>query len=794
MPFPFLFLALSQILGILFSSFVPVSINLLISLLIVILLCAWVFFFVGKNKLAFASILLSTFLLGASLFTHSSEKFDRNQLHNWKHTEYADFYGKLYKSQSRGLAKDFLYVKVHRVLYQNKDKKITGNLRVTIPHSQKPLTDLNLYAGDTIKISAKLFTSPGFRNFKKDSLDKYLKSQNIHKMAFTKSPLLINKLESRKKIHPQRLLSVIRKKMQEKIEQHFSVSDSGTTSSQGAILEALLLGERRRMDPLITQSLQKSGLYHLFAISGAHIAIISFLLFSVLRLIRISTRLSYALVLINLILFALLVEGRPSVIRATIMASAFLLGKLFWKNVHLLNTISMSAFFILFLNPLSLFSLGFQLTFTATFSILLFFPQIIKYLPKLPWRISEILCLSLTAQIGVLPLIARTFNRITFSSLFLNFAALPLVGLIMGCGFIFLPLSFFSPFLAQMLAKGINFLINILLKCSHLLDWVPSISYRIPTPHTATIFGYFLFLLFLLLPLKIKWQKLTTFFCFLAFLVILITYPFPSHSSSLKVSFIDVGQGESMLIEFPGYKKMLVDGGGFPKNSYDIGERVVSPFLWSKGIKKIDFLVLTHAHPDHLNGLKSIVNNFKIGEFWEACIPSEDKNYEEFITLLPHSVPRKRVFRGRSFQVGDIRIEAFHPPRGDPYVSTIYNNQSLVLKMTHGHISFLLTGDIEAKAEEQISKFSTNLQSQILKSPHHGSRSSSSTAFLQAVKPRLVVISASKGNIYGFPHKEILERYKRFGIKIYRTDNHGAVEISSDGHRISVRTATEESH
>ena len=237
-------------------------------------------FFVGKNKLAFASILLSTFLLGASLFTHSSEKFDRNQLHNWKHTEYADFYGKLYKSQSRGLAKDFLYVKVHRVLYQNKDKKITGNLRVTIPHSQKPLTDLNLYAGDTIKISAKLFTSPGFRNFKKDSLDKYLKSQNIHKMAFTKSPLLINKLESRKKIHPQRLLSVIRKKMQEKIEQHFSVSDSGTTSSQGAILEALLLGERRRMDPLITQSLQKSGLYHLFAISGAHIAIISFLLFS----------------------------------------------------------------------------------------------------------------------------------------------------------------------------------------------------------------------------------------------------------------------------------------------------------------------------------------------------------------------------------------------------------------------------------------------------------------------------------------------------------------------------------
>jgi competence protein ComEC len=478
--------------------------------------------------------------------------------------------------------------------------------------------------------------------------------------------------------------------------------------------------------------------------------------------------------------------------RATIMAVAFLLGKLIWRNVNLINTISISAFILLVFNPFSLFNVGFQLTFTATFSIILFFPRIIKYFPRLPLRISEILVLSLTAQLGVIPLIASSFNRVTFSSLILNYAALPLVALIMAGGYIFLPLSLASSFLAQLLAKGIESLINLinlLISCSHLLDGFSFISYRIPTPHLMTIIGYFLFFLLLLLPVKIKRQKLVIIVLFLVFFTVLISYPFPSLSKDLKLTFIDVGQGESILLEFPGHKKMLIDGGGHPEGTYDMGEQVVSPFLWDKGIKKIDYLVLTHAHPDHLNGLKAVARNFKIGEYWESFSSLESEPYKEFKRLLPSSISRKRLFRDYSHQEGKVRIEVLHPEKGEIYVYTINNNQSLVLRISYSQVSFLLSGDMEIDAEKKILEHSTQIKSQVLKSPHHGSYSSSSQGFLDRVSPEIVVISVGEGNRYGFPDQKILERYKKIGAKIYRTDLHGAVEISSDGRTIIVRTA-----
>jgi competence protein ComEC len=361
----------------------------------------------------------------------------------------------------------------------------------------------------------------------------------------------------------------------------------------------------------------------------------------------------------------------------------------------------------------------------------------------------------------------------------------------MAGGYIFLPFSFASSSLAQLLAKGIESLINLLISCSHLFDKFSFISYRIPTPHLITIIGYFLFLLLLLLPSKIRRQKLALIVLFLVFFTVLISYPFPSLSKNLKLTFIDVGQGESILVEFPGRKKMLIDGGGHPEGTkkmlidggghpegtFDTGERVVSPFLWEKGIKKIDYLVLTHAHPDHLNGLKAIARNFKIGEYWETFSPLESDPYKEFKRLLSLSVSRKRLFHGHSHQEEKVRIEVLHPEKGEPYVSTISNDQSLVLRFSY------------IDAEKKISGSSRQIKSQVLKSPHHGSHSSSSEAFLDRVSPEIVVISVGEGNRYGFPNHEILERYKKIGAKVYRTDLHGAVEVSSDGRTIIVRTS-----
>jgi len=791
MPFPFLFLAVSLAVGILLSSFFSFSYQVALFLLIGALISAWIFFLGRKNKISLLLILCSTLFLGSTLRTLHQNSYEKNPLHNLDYTQYADFYGKLYKSVSRGQNRDFLYVKVNRVAYQNEEKKIKGNLRVTIPHSAEFPEPLDLFTHDKVKVSARLLSDKGYRNFKGFSLKNYMKRQNIHRRAFSKSPLLVKKLEG-KSYSLFHFISVLRRKLQEKIEQYFSSAASGPISSQGTVLEALLIGERGRMDASITTSLQKAGLYHLFAISGAHIAIISFLLFSILRLLRFPARFSYVLVMAFLVFYATLVEGRPSVIRATIMSLAFLLGKLIWKDVNLLNTISISAFFLLLFNPFSLFDSGFQLTFAATLSIILFFPRIMKFLPRLPLRISEIFAISLTAQLGVLPFVASTFNRVTFSSLALNYAALPLIGVIMASGFIFLPLSFISPFLAQPFAEGINFLITLFLSSTHLLEHVSFISYRIPTPHFVIVIGYFSCLLFLLLPPKIKKQTLISLPCFLIFFILLITYPFPSLSKNLKLTFIDVGQGDSILVEFPGSKKMLIDGGGIPGNRFDIGERVVSPFLWSKGIKKIHYLILTHAHPDHLNGLEAVARNFRIGQVWEAFSPLENQKYAEFKESLSPNIAQKRYFRGHLSHSGKVKIEILHPERGEPLVKTVDNEQSLVLRMTYGRTSYLLASDIGRWSEEEIIKESKELESLLLKSPHHGSNSSSSQEFLENVSPQIIVISVGEGNWYGLPDQEVLARYEKLGAKIFRTDLHGAVEVSSDGQRLFVQTAVKE--
>lgn len=788
MPFPFLFLALALGAGIVFFSIFAVSIPVQVFLILLFCILGWLAYSFRKYWLSFFAICLITFFLGGALFHHSHKNYADNALHKMTSQDYVDFIGTVYKSPGLALDCDYLYLRVQEVRIGGERQKIKGNLRVTIPHSSEFPTRPGWMVHDTLKVSAKISSSKGFQNFSPPYQEKYFEMQKIHNRAFAKSPLLIEKIRSGKAFSPLRIMAIIRHNLQTKIEASFS-SSQNKLSPEGAIFEALLLGERGRLSESMTRSLQDAGIYHLFAISGAHIAIFSFLLFSFFKAIRFSTRFSYTLLIVFLLFYVLLVEGRPSVLRATIMTVAFLLGKLLWRDVNLINTISFSAFFLLFANPSSLFTTGFQLTFAATLSILLFYPKLIHKLPRLPLRVSEIFALSLTAQLGVLPVVAHAFNRVTFSGLVLNFAAIPLVALIMAIGYIFLPLSLLSAFAADILAKLASVFIHILLDVSHLHDHAGFLSSRVPTPHDWTICGYFLFLGFFLLPVRHKNQRLMTTVGFLLFLVVLVTYPFPAHSKNLKLTLIDVGQGESILVEFPGTTKMLIDGGGTPEDQYDIGEYVVSPFLWKRGIKTIHYLVLTHPHPDHVNGLKAVARNFKVHEYWEGYSVLAYEPYARFLETLPSSLTRKRMFRDSEETIAGVRVQVFHPPKKDPFVALVHNDYSLVMKISHGQNSFLLTGDIGKEVEETLLRHKFDLQSRILKSPHHGSNSSSSPEFLRAVAPEIVVISVGSGNRYGLPNEDVLARYARVGASVYRTDIHGAVEIADERTALSVRTA-----
>jgi len=790
MTFPLFFLAIALAAGIAAGKTFSIPLAAAAIAAGLVLAAAWGFYWMKRTTAAFAALLAATVLLGAAGFARAELRFAANALRGLPESTYGDFRGVLTRAPAPGDDRAQLYLRVEAADIGGTERRVSGNLRVSVPRSAQFKLPPRLAAGDVVKVGAQIVPPLEFRNFNEPFSRMYLRTRLLHAQASSKSPALVERIGRRSGLALLlRPISLLRIAFQERIERYFASSASpGGLTPEGAALETLLLGGRGRLAPETTLALQKTGLFHLFAISGAHVGLVSLILFWLLRVVRVPRRSAYVVLIAFLVFYALLVEGRASVVRAVVMAIAFLMAKLFWKDAHLLQTIGVSAFVILVANPFQIFDAGFQLTYAATIGIILLYPRVMLVVPRLPLKIGETFALSLTAQAGVFPLIAAMFNRIIFSGLLLNLIGIPLVGLIMAAGYVFLPLSFLGDALARPAAAVLGFLVKVFTASTGLLDGVPFLSYRIPTPSGLVVSGYFLFLLLLLLPSRFKRVRAAATVGFAAVFLVLILHPFPSRSKDLKVTVLDVGQGESVLVEFPGRKKMLVDGGGFPASSFDVGESVVSRFLWDKGIKRVDILVLSHAHPDHSLGLAAVARNFKIGEFWEADSPSGDRRYDEFRRLLSR-VRAERVAAGFGRRVGDVAVEALYPPEANSGGTPASNDRSLVLRLTRGSVSLLFPGDIGSEAERALLDSGRDVHARMLKAPHHGSAASSSEAFVRTVAPEIVVISAGRGNSYGFPAPDTLARYQQAGARVFRTDLDGAVEVSTDGSRLAVRTS-----
>jgi competence protein ComEC len=267
----------------------------------------------------------------------------------------------------------------------------------------------------------------------------------------------------------------------------------------------------------------------------------------------------------------------------------------------------------------------------------------------------------------------------------------------------------------------------------------------------------------------------------------------PYFQKKLILTLIDVGYGDSILLEFPKGKKMLIDGGGLREDGFDIGKNVVAPFLWKKKIRRLDYLVLTHPDPDHLNGLNFVASHFSISQFWESAVRTDSEPYLKLkdyllkkrikiVTLNEESPP---------LVINGVQVSFLNPPAG----VTAYprkagpfslNNLSLVIKIQFKNTGILLPGDVEKEAEYRMLRGDNPLNADILKIPHHGSSSSSTPYFLQRVMPSYAVLSAGERNIGRLPHPEVLKRYEQMGTKIFRTDKHGAIRVITDGDSVKV--------
>ena len=674
--------------------------------------------------------------------------------------------------------------------------------------------DPSLRVGDRLRFRCRLYPPRGFHNPGGFSYERYLAFDRIYTVGFLSEERGWVKLGEGFK-NPVTLQV---ESWRDRIRDFLNREAKPPCSS---IFKALVLGEQGDLPEEIKEYFILTGTAHLLAISGDQFGIVALLSFSLLiwmlkrsefLLLSISVRKWAAGMTIPcIVLYALIAGGGISVIRAAIMVITFLFSILLHRERNLLHTLALAAFLILIFSPPSLFDVSFQLSFLAVLSILYLVPRFlqefkqeeISLLLKTSWKknILKYIRLSLlvtgVAILGTAPLVALHFNRFAPIGFITNLFIIPWVG------FLIVPLSltasifsfFFTPFAAFLISIN-GFITLILLSVLAFFASLPFASFFVSTP---TVFEIVLFysLLFLVAHFR-KGKKIRYLFAGLciAFACDLAFWNLKdSFQKDLRLTFIDVGHGDSILIEFPKGKKMLIDGGGLYEGRFDIGKNVIAPFLWKKKIRRIDTLVLSHPDPDHLKGLNFIASRFSIGEFWDNGFETQSEPYLQLKeTLRQKKTKTQSLDEETSPQtINGVEISVLNPPARNAMQRKIQNppdlnNSSLVLKLQFKNVSTLLAGDIGKEAEGLMLRKGYPLRADILKIPHHGSISSSSLLFLDRVKPTYAILSVGERNIARLPHPDVLKRYEQLGSRVLRTDKHGAITVVTDGEGIEVKT------
>lgn len=702
-----------------------------------------------------------------------------------------------------------LRIRSQKVILSNRHLPAEGLLLLFLNEEER-----SLRVGDRLRFSCRLYSPHGFRNPGGFSYERHLALEQIHTIGFLSEKKGWVKLGEGFKNPVMLRIERWRDHIRDFLDREASPPAS-------FIFKALVLGEQGDIPEEIKESFILTGTAHLLAISGDQFGIVALLSFSLLiwmlkrsefLLLSISVKKWAAgLTIPCILLYAFIAGGGISVIRAAIMVITFLVSILLDRERNLLHTLALAAFLILLFSPPSLFDVSFQLSFLAVLSILYVVPRILQDLrqrevslsPKASWRKNMVkyILLSLlvtgVAIIGTAPFVALHFNRFAPLGFITNLFIVPWVG------FFIVPLSlsasifsFFLAPLATFLIQMDSFITLILLRVLASLASVPFASVFVSTPTPLEIV---LFYLLLFLSVSIKKRRLARYLFFGICFVCVLDLAFwnfkDKFQTDLRLSFIDVGHGDSILIEFPKGKRMLVDGGGLYDDRFDTGKNIIAPFLWSKKIRRIDTLVLTHPDPDHLRGLNFIASWFSIGEFWDNGTRAESAlDFELRKTLAEKKITTRSLNEETPSQtISGVEISFLNPPgwktvRKRTQAVRDVNNASLVMGLRFGNVSVLLPGDIGKEAEDRMLRREDSLRSDILKIPHHGSATSSTGLFLERVKPTYAILSVGERNLGKLPHPEVLRRYRQLGITLYRTDEHGAITVVTDGQKIQIKT------
>ena len=576
-----------------------------------------------------------------------------------------------------------------------------------------------------------------------------------------------------------------------------------------ALYQALLIGDSNGLSPEVAEMYRATGIMHILAISGSHLVVVAFLTtiffrFLVCRvpwlILRLpANKIALSLSFPVLFLYTGFAGFQPPVARALIMTGVFMTAILLDRQWSSLNNLAIAAFCILLANPLSIHTASFQLSFAATAAIILAMPRVAAWRPeeknRSPWQTLRYflisgLIISGAAFLATAPLALFHFNRISLLgpittllvTPFLCFWTLPL-------GLLAILIQPLSPTIAVFLLKTGAFGIEISHALTGFLAGLPFSSLWLPTPPIPLLILSYLILL-LIFHSRRPLPVLAMLACFA---LLLSGYPpLPKwQANSAQISFLAVGNGSATVVEQPDNRVILIDGGGPPTDLFNVGERVIAPFLWHRQIKRVEQIILTHAHADHFNGLPWIIKRFQPKILWLSETSSREPGFAAFLQETKLAGCQVRIAKGGEVLAAgdnDFAITCLanlalardqQPLTEGRNIQDNPNNRGLVLRLNNGDNTFLFPGDLEKEYEEYILGKESQLKADVLLLPHHGLNSSGSARFMEAVKPHYHVVSTGKKEPFPPP------QYIDTNAEIFSTARHGSIFFLSDGKKIT---------
>ncbi len=713
----------------------------------------------------------------------------------------------------------------------NRSLRVNGRVLVNLypPRAKEDgrlaTASVPLTYGERVSVTGRLKLPSPTRNPGEFDYQAYLARQGVHCLLLAEEGASVRRLEPAKLSWIGACLAA-KRRMNAALRASLPARDAD-------MMAGLLFSEQGRLPPAVQDDFITTGTVHLLSTSGVHVAALAFALQLLLGPYRRRfKRPLAALLMVALVAFGVMAGGRPAVMRAVMMAALVYGADLVDREADGMNLLCAAALALLWANPASLYDLGFQFSFTAVAGLMLLTPRVEAGMEALrrvlarrelsaatKWGrgVRQAFCASVAAELALAPLLAYHTGQVSLISPLANLIVIPLSGPLIPTGLLQAAAGLASPSLAGITGYPVSGLLRLFEGAVHAFATVPGAMFHVSPPPVASLLLWYILLLAWAKPWRRSSREEDTetrprFDRFdlkgsPSFLPRFATVLLPvgltgallwgmGHRGPgrLRITFIDVGQGDCALVETPDGARMLVDGGGAyaradGQPTFDVGERTVTPFLRHQGIRRLDVVLLTHPHDDHVGGLTAVVEHFAPRLVLGNGETSSSPAFQRFArAVTARRIPWRAVKEGDQFRLGgETRVEVLGP-EPPPFTGTPSdaNNDSVVLRVTYRGFRALLTGDIQGEAEARLMPRFGPVT--LLKVAHHGSRFSTSQAFVERVRPRVAVISVGVGNTFGHPDRAVVRRLERAGAWALRTDRDGQVTVETDGARVWTRT------